>query len=411
MFLILFIFQGMITAQDERYLYHINPYDFIRYDLNALNNFGNDGNTASFFKKMDTLLRYGEGNIKIVHIGGSHIQAGTFSGQIRKRLQTTEGDLNAGWGYMFPYRILRTNSPYGYQIRYTGSWQGCRNTDRKRSCTLGIGGVAASTHSVSAGITVILEKENTVDYRFNKIRLFCENENNSFLIKPDSLLVKDIVVGEGYVDIVLLQHTDSLRIDFQKAPESQGAFVIFGLTASSAPNGFVYHSIGVNGAHVPAFLGCELMEQQLASLDPDLVIIGLGINDAYTRRFSSEKYMENYGELVERIKSAAPDAALIFTTNNDSYLYRRYINKNAEKVKEVLYSLAEKHNSGVWDMFSIMGGLNSVTLWEKNNLAQRDRIHFTHEGYLLMGDLFFTALMQRYEKFISENPVQSMIKP
>ena len=44
-----------------------------------------------------------------------------------------------------------------------------------------------------------------------------------------------------------------------------------------------------------------------------------------------------------------------------------------------------------------MGGLNSIVLWEKYNLAQRDKIHFTREGYLLMGDLFFTALIQNFE--------------
>jgi hypothetical protein len=57
-----------------------------------------------------------------------------------------------------------------------------------------------------------------------------------------------------------------------------------------------------------------------------------------------------------------------------------------------------------------MGGLNSVVLWEKNNLAQRDKIHFTREGYLLLGDLFFNALMNNFEKYIQDKKLETRMK-
>jgi hypothetical protein len=46
-----------------------------------LHHFGSDPYSERFFDKLDNLLRTGEGRINVVHIGGSHIQAGTFSGQ------------------------------------------------------------------------------------------------------------------------------------------------------------------------------------------------------------------------------------------------------------------------------------------------------------------------------------------
>ena len=195
-------------------------------------------------------------------------------------------------------------------------------------------------------------------------------------------------------------HVDSLTITIQKESNSTGSFTLHGITTEAAPNGFMFHSIGVNGAHVPAFLRCQLFEKQLAELKPDLVILGLGINDAYGRRFSQNKFEENYGDLISKIRKAAPETAIIFTTNNDSYMYRRYVNKNGEKVKQSMFKMAKKYQTGVWDMFSVMGGLNSIVLWEKNNLAQHDKIHFTREGYLIMGDLFFNALMKNFENYI-----------
>ena len=99
------------------------------------------------FGKLEKLLRTGEGRINVVHIGGSHIQAGTFSGRMRTRFQQLGGEMNAGWGFMFPYRISRTNSPFGYYIRYSGGWQSCRNIEqRKNDQLLGVGGISATTN-------------------------------------------------------------------------------------------------------------------------------------------------------------------------------------------------------------------------------------------------------------------------
>lgn len=390
------------SAQSDPYLYHVNQYNFIRYDLNGLHHFGDDGYSSNFYDKLEKLVRTGEGKINIVQIGGSHIQAGTFSGQIRSRLQQMNGEMNAGWGFMFPYRIARTNSPYGYYIRYNGAWQTCRNVETRKSCILGVGGIAATTNSTKAELTILLEDENELDYSFNKIRVFYENRDSNYTVSVDSSIVKSVVRTDEYFDFELNSHVDSLNLVIQKAESAEGSFTLFGITSESAPNGFVYHSIGINGAQVPSFNRCYLFEKQLAVLKPDLVILGLGINDAYGKRFSQNDYEANYGELIASIRKAAPQTAIIFTTNNDSYLYRRYVNKNGEKVEQSMLKMAEEYKTGVWDMYEVMGGLNSVVLWEKNGLAQRDKIHFTREGYLLLGDLFFNALMNNFEKYVQE---------
>jgi len=387
-------------AQEEAYFYHVNPYNFIRYDLNQMHFPGGRQNIDRFHQKLEQMLTTGEGRLNIVHIGGSHIQAGSFSGQMRTRFQQISGDMNAGWGFMFPYRISRTNSPYGYYIRYSGAWRSFRNVERKKSGTLGVGGISASTNSPTAELTILLEDENTIDYSFNKLRIFYQNKEKNYTVTIDSSVVENSTVSDEYIDFELSKPVDSLKITLTKQAGKEGEFTLFGMTTESAPNGIMYHSIGVNGAHVPAYLRCQLFEKQLADLQPDMVILGIGINDAYGRRFSQSRFESNYAELIAEIKRAAPDAAIIFTTNNDSYLYRRYVNKNGELVRRSMFNMAEKYDAGVWDMFEVMGGLNSVVLWQWNNLAQSDKIHFTREGYLLVADLFFTAFMQDFEQYI-----------
>ncbi|WP_340110639.1 GDSL-type esterase/lipase family protein [Maribellus mangrovi] len=393
----LLLFNIETQAQEEAYLYHLNPYNFIRYDLNQMHYPGGRQYSDQFQDKLQDLLTRGEGKINIVHIGGSHIQAGSFSGEMRTRFQQLNGGMNAGWGFMFPYRISRTNSPFGYYIRYNGAWRSFRNVERKKSGTLGVGGIAVTTASPKAELTILLEDENQLDYSFNQLRIYYSNKANNYEVSVDSTLVKSVNKTDDYVDFTLNEYVDSLNITLLKQPEKPGEFTLFGMTTEKAPNGILYHSIGVNGAHVPAFLRCQLFREQLAELQPDVVILGVGINDAYGRRFSQARFEDNYDQLITKIKRATPEALIIFTTNNDSYLYRRYVNKNGLKVRESMYKMAEKYKAGVWDMFEVMGGLNSIVLWQKNNLAQSDKIHFTREGYLLIADLFFTAWMQDFE--------------
>lgn len=400
-FLMLIFVSTENSAQDNSYLYRVNQHDFIRYDLNELHNFGTDKYSSRFYNKLEKLMQTGEGRINIVQIGGSHIQAGTFSGEIRSRLQQLNGGMNAGWGFMFPYRIARTNSPFGYYIRYNGRWQTCRNIERRKTSNLGVGGISATTSAPKAELTILLEKENKLDYSFNKLRVFYENRGKNYTVSVDSTLLKKMVKTKDYFEFELKSHVDSLTITIRKKRNRSGTFTLFGITTEAAPNGILYHSIGVNGAHIPAFLRCQLFEEQLAELKPDLVILGLGINDAYGRHFSTAKFEANYAELIARIRRAAPETAIIFTTNNDSYIYRRYVNKNGLKVEKSMFNLSAKYSTGVWDMFAVMGGLNSIVLWEKNRLARHDKIHFTREGYLTLGDLFFNALIKGFEEYIN----------
>jgi len=410
--LLLLGFYLSVSAQEDAYLYHLNPYNFIRYDLNTMHYPGSREAFNRLDDKLEKLIMTtGEGRINIVHIGGSHIQAGSFTGQMRTRFQQLNGGMNAGWGFMFPYRISRTNSPFGYYIRYNGSWRSFRNVESRKSGTLGVGGISVTTSSPRAELTILLEKENTLNYAFNKFRIYYENRQKNYEVEIDTNLVKSVEQTDDYIDFSLNQRVDSLHISLVKKPGKEGSFTLFGITSESAPNGIMYHAIGVNGAHVPAYLRCQLFTQQLAELEPDLVVLGIGINDAYTRRFSQERFENNYDELITEIRQAAPDAAIIFTTNNDSYLYRRYVNNNGEKVQESMFRMAQKYNAGVWDMFEVMGGLNSIVLWQKNGLAQSDRIHFTREGYLTIADLFFSAFMQDFEKYLQDKTRLSMKLP
>jgi lysophospholipase L1-like esterase len=400
----------MTSLQAQRlgeYPFELSYYNFIQYDSNKLDVFGEDFYFERLYKRMDQMLTTGEGTIQIVQIGGSHIQADQFSGQLRTRFQTFCGDHNAGRGFVFPYRLARTNTPYGYYFAYEGTWETCRNVERKKTCDMGIGGIQAKTTDSISALTLLLEPENDLDYSFNAFKVYHNVDSTSFEIKIDSSIISSIeaVPEKGYTQIILNQYIDSLYVEFVKMDSIQTDFTLYGFLLENNQPGFVFHNLGINGASVPSFLRCNLLEEQLRVIRPDLVILGLGINDAYGKNFSQEFYEANYDTLVKRIRWAAPNASIIFTTNNDSYLWKRYANTNGELVQESMYRLAKKHDAAVWDMYEVMGGFNSITLWQRNGLAKRDKIHFTRRGYLLAGDLLFDAIIKSYGDYLQYDKV------
>lgn len=397
-----------LFSQQKVYPYDVVRYDFIDYDNNKLLFFGDSSNFESFYQSLDKVVFRGEGKINILQIGGSHIQADVLSGRIRQRIQTLSPGMKGARGFVFPYRVAKTNSPGNYWIEYTGEWESCRNVERDRDCLLGLSGISVTTHdSVS---TIKLFKRANIDYPdydFNKVKIFFDQSSASFEIEFNQKgIVKKKATNrnEGYTTYFLKEHIDTLDLTIIKTDSNQTHFTLYGMILENEDPGIIYNSIGINGASVPSFLRCSLLQQQVKVLNPDLVILSLGINDAYGRKFSPHNFELHYDTLIRRIRNANPNVPIILTTNNDSYLYKRYVNRNGELVRESMFAIAEKHNAAVWDLYTVMGGLNSIVIWQKLGMAKRDKIHFTKEGYIILGDLFFNAILRAYDGHLMRSP-------
>ena len=79
------------------------------------------------------------------------------------------------------------------------------------------------------------------------------------------------------------------------------------------------------------------------------------------------------------------------------------VNPNGEIAEVAFMEMGKEYNAAVWDQFDIMGGLESMQDWENAGLAKKDKVHFTSEGYRLLGDLLYNALITRYIEHIQLN--------
>lgn len=373
-------------------------FSFAHFERNQLQYPGDNVAMERFFDKLDSLLFTGQGHISIMHIGGSHVQAGVFSQQMRDNLLNLEPGITAGRGLIFPF--MKTNTPASYSVSRTGEWDYCRNAV-PFDTRMGLAGASVTTSDPEASFSIVTREKVPSDitpvFDFNYVKILGYGTMIPVVHFNNDTLVGVINEEEGSFTFELPDYTDSLYVDFNKA---EGTFTVTGIYLDNGMPGITYHGIGINGAKVCSYLNCLDLERDLRLVKPDLVIFGIGINDASGDTFTPEKFITDYDSLVSIIQCVNPDCALLFITNNDSYKKvsrRKYeANSNGVLVQQAFNILAKKHNGAVWDFFDIMGGLKSMKNWQDAGYAQKDKVHFTNSGYALIGDLLYNALMDSY---------------
>jgi lysophospholipase L1-like esterase len=377
----------------------VEYYPFIHYEANTIISPANGVAMSQFFQQMDTLIFRGAGKVNIVHIGGSHLQTDVYSHQVRTRLQNLQPGMNGGRGLVFPVSVAGSNNPRNFTANATGNWQSCRNTQRNATCNYGLTGIMIGTADTLASIT-IANRDLTTPHHTTSVRVYFFDPTLSYsfdVLTDDPWLVHSIEpLQPGVIEVKLNSPRDTITLVFSRPGNTNGYIEVYGIELTHDDPGLIYHSVGVNGASIPSFLRSNLLAEQLALMHPDLVILSLGTNDAFTKSFDPEVYRRNYIQLIGIIRSAAPQTSILITVPNDVYLNKKRINHNTSLQEEVIFKLAESHGCAVWNFFGVMGGTNSVPNWYNNGMMQKDRVHFTPKGYLLKGDLLFSALMKAY---------------
>lgn len=376
-------------------------YPFVNYAANTLHYDSGATRIRAFFDRWHTMATNGNGSVSIVHIGGSHVQAGLLSNTIRTGLLATQPTLVGPRGMVFPYSAAaKCNNPADYRIHCPQPVLLTRNVSKEHAVALGACGIAVTAHDIPTDIQVVMNEPH-VDYHTNRIILIGHSEQPLIpRLRMDSGDIYPTYIDQRTDRYVynLGRDVDSFEIHI---PCREGeSFTVGGIYLDNRRDGITLSSLGVNGASVPDYLRCQHFVRDMRLLRPDAVVFGIGINDAVPQDFDTAAFRQNYLRLTDSIRSINPDCAFIFITNNDSYRKtgrRRYkVNRNGELAREVFYRLAHDTGGAVWDQFEVMGGLESMDKWYKSGLARVDRVHFTAVGYRLVGALFTQALLQAY---------------
>ena len=394
LFLAFFLLVAPLGAQTD-YFRPVSPMGFARIDRNQLRFPGGDSPAFDLFlRKLDTLLVTGQGDVRILHLGDSHIQAGFWTNTFREDLLSLRYGIDGGRGFVFPFAAARTHTPIGYRSSYTGTWSS--STCLRPETVMGLSGMTVSTVDTA---TVTLDLAPTERQLWNFRYMFRSIDVLGYGdLEPVVHMDRETVHGRFQDErwhFELPYYTDHIRIGFENHP---GKYTIKGVYLDRPESGLTVSEAGVNGAQTSSFLKCEDFTRDLKVVKPDLVIISLGINDLQGTNFDARRFVSNFAKLVQLVRHANPDCAFLFTTCSDTRKNGRP-NPFGVRARNAFEEIAAGSDAALWDLFEIMGGEGSMEAWVKNGLASQDYIHFTQAGYNVLGDLLFNALLDCYYRF------------
>ena len=380
-----------------RHYRRIPPLGFANLEKNTLQFPGGESpDFDNFLRKLDTLVTTGRGDVRILHIGGSHVQGGTWTNTLRKNLLMLSYGIDGGRGLVFPYAAAGTNTPMGYQTSYTGTWTSSRCLNPET--VMGVTGMTVSTADTAATVSLdLLPQERKMwDVRYMARSVDVMGFGD---LEPIIVMGRDTVRGrldDERWHFELPHYTDFIRIGFLGFP---GRFTLKGVYLDNPASGLTVSEAGVNGAATSSFLKCDDFVQDLKLVKPDLVIFSIGINDLQGSDFDARRFISNYGRLVQMVRHANPHCAFLFTSCNDSWKNGRS-NPFGARSQQAFEEIAAGCDGAFWDLFALMGGSGSMDAWVNAGYGRPDHIHFTPEGYTLLGNLLFNALMDAYIRVV-----------
>jgi len=385
---------------------------FIKYGLNFIEWYQAD----AMFNFFQALKNSDKRKARVLHIGDSHLQSDYYTGVVRNKIQEVFG--YGGRGFVFPYKSAGTHSAYDYKSVSSGKWEYSRNVLRDPKFKMGITGAAIYTTDTAATFGInFYNKFNSIKSNFVNLKIFCKQDSSSFnlLLYSDNDTIPIQISNSSnpncsYIEVHLPKATNSLNFSFSRTDTVQTNFECYGiLIESNSDNGILYSSVGINGAGYNSILKENLLEKQLAEYQPDLVILDVGANDFYPFTFNNLQMERNLDKIIKIIRTASPQTSILLSNSHDLYKRRRNIAACSD-FSNFTREMAKKHHCGLYDYYNISGGRFSMLKWKKAGLAQRDKVHLTHNGYALKAELFFNALLNSYTVFNEKMP-DLLVKP
>lgn len=355
------------------------------------------------FRKLSALKSDTSKRFVIAHFGDSHIQGDYFSGAIRDNLQVTFG--NGGEGVLFPYSLCKSFGPRSLVSAQTGTWTWATMLKNPDNSPIGVTGYTLITKDSLATLTFTLNATSSALNSLD-IVLWHGGENSKIVLnnpRPGVTLETDTTnYGMGLRRSVVHGYHAGDKISFRlrkSITKNEFRFLFFGLMFLDPKNGGVeYHRCGVVGAtFVQLIAQQDFTINHLEQLHPDLLLFSYGSNESYDTNLDMQKYAATVGTFILRLKKEIPDVNIILTSPPDTRSANRYP-KNTLAITDSLRAIASRTACAFWDLHEIMGGDTSIYFWLDNQLARKDKLHFSKTGYELQGNLFSLAFLSAFSE-------------
>lgn len=349
----------------------------------------------TFIEKLKLVKAGKARQINTFILGDSHMQCEDFGNALRSYFVDSMEVPYAGRGFIFPYQLAKTSQRGDMLFGPSTGWSGCRFTKNGNVCDWGL-----------AGWTAQWNQADSVQFRWKWLSNNFSTGDQIFLFSPERCAhTYQVMMGDSLGNQTLLFYDhqkrafggkvtfpgNKLTFTIRRISEASD-FVIQGFLVQPQAPGLVMGISGTNGARLDHYLQNPDFQNHLRTINPDLLVICMGTNDAFSRDFSPEGTRSFLQLLLSKIKSAVPETAILLVGPPDHSKNRRTSNPNTQKINEVFSETADQLDFTFWNQQEAMGGNKSIFGWRRNKWATADLVHFTPTGYQKQARLLGRAI-------------------
>jgi lysophospholipase L1-like esterase len=377
----------------------------------------------------------GQRGLVILQIGDSHTAADYFTGELRQKLQARYG--NGGVGYLDagkPHIGVRSGA---MKITASPGWtyHAIQRSDNIAEFWLsGFNAVATAS-----GEVLTFASDTPVPFDSIEIEALRQPGGGSIDISLDGAVKSSADLnGTAVEPVVLRLRPDGAPTDRVRQIEirSRGAGVVsiasIGVYQKQA--GVSYNNIGYPGATIDLVnkFDEKLMADGLRRLDPQIVVLVFGTNEASKPNLDAARYERNYEKAIARIRAALPNVQIVLVGPPDGAERPPHClgkgpadaachpappsdaNASASEpadcewhtiahldlVRDVERKIAARHGFVYWNWATINPNqcASHQLVAASPPLMTPDHVHFTPAGYVKGADLFLDALIPVIEK-------------
>ncbi len=380
-----------------------------------------DGDRSVLYPAFEALSQAASGTspVRVIHFGDSQIEGDRMTNLIRNELQQKFGGIGSGLQPAIPavpsFSIKQDHSDNF--VRHPGF--GTKNPDithRRFGVTAAFAKYTpfyadSVLDTIPATTGWLSLRQAKAAYgkaqSFNTLKLFYGHNQRAFLLKA---FADDAKLSEDSIP-----PSNGLRTRtwyFDKTPEHVQVFLegkdspeIYGFSLEGS-NGVQVDNIGLRGQSGTIFGGLDqsIFKGMTDVMNVKLILMQFGGNTV--PYIKSEKAAENYGSnfrrQIEYLKRIIPGSVVIVIGPSDmatkvegkmqTYPY-------LPAVRDALKKAAFDTGSPYFDIYEVMGGMNSMVGWVENNLAGSDYVHFSPGGAKKIAKTFVASFLEDYEAY------------
>ena len=249
--------------------------------------------------------------LRILHLGDSHVAADSFASAVRAHFVERHG---AGDGGLYLPDLpppgnggTRGRGDGSARLDLDGRWR----VVHSRSAAGGDAGLAGGWAEASArGATLRLSGP----FAQGKLLLLRQPGGGTASVRLDGRPVAEKrLSGATGLEVVGLPGGGAQTHEVEIVAAGDGPVRFLGALLDSGRQGAVYYPVGVNGALASSLLKIpeRLFADQLQAVEPDVVILAFGTNEARTFEPEARVLSEQMAALVARVRRAVPAARVV----------------------------------------------------------------------------------------------------